>query len=60
MATIMPKEKRLQDALKWISENRASKDLKELIKEASFKYNLNPKEEEYLCRLLKEEGEKEE
>lgn len=59
MSTIMPNEKRLQDAVRWISENRETKDVQELIKEACFKYNLNPKEEEYLLRLFREEEQEE-
>lgn len=55
MSTIMPKEKKIQDALKWISENRQFKKIEDLIKEAIFKYNLDPKQEEYLRRLFKED-----
>jgi hypothetical protein len=53
MSTIMPKGKKVQDALKWISgQDRSQKDLKKLVQEASFQFNLNPKEEDYLRRLF--------
>jgi hypothetical protein len=53
MSTIMPKGKKVQDALKWISsQDRSQKDLKKLVQEASFHFNLNPKEEDYLRRLF--------
>ena len=55
MATIMPEEKKVQDALRWISARRGERSIKELIREASFQFNLTPKNEEYLYRLLKEE-----
>ncbi|MCF8030811.1 MAG: hypothetical protein K9K39_07950, partial [Desulfohalobiaceae bacterium] len=55
MTTIMPEEKKVQDALRWISARRGEKEIKELIREASFQFNLTPKNEEYLYRLLREE-----
>ncbi len=55
MSTIVPEEKKVQDALKWISEYRDKKDIKSLIQEASLKFNLSPKEEKYLYHLFKEE-----
>ena len=57
MSTIMPKGKRVQDALKWISsQDKETKSLKKLVQEAGFQFNLTPKEEEYLRRLF-ENGE---
>ncbi|GAB6162154.1 hypothetical protein JCM12298_13130 [Desulfothermus naphthae] len=52
MSTIIPEEKKLRDAITWISENKGNKKDEELIKEASFRFNLNPKEEEYLIRVF--------
>ena len=52
MSTIIPEEKKLRDAITWISENKGIKKDEELIKEASFRFNLNPKEEEYLIRVF--------
>ncbi len=57
MSTIMPDEKKMRDALQWISENMGLKDTEDLVKEASFRFNLNPKEEEYLRRLFKNKEE---
>ncbi|GAB6886802.1 hypothetical protein JCM13304A_03000 [Desulfothermus okinawensis JCM 13304] len=53
MSTIMPEEKKLRDAITWISENRGKKKDPDLVKEASFRFNLNPKEEEYLLRVFR-------
>ena len=55
MGTIMPEEKKVQDALRWISARRGERSITELIREASFHFNLTPRNEEYLYRLLKEE-----
>ncbi len=55
MGTIMPEEKKLQDALRWISARRGERKISELIREASFQFNLTPKNEDYLRRLLREE-----
>ena len=52
MSTIIPEEKKLRDAITWIFENKGNKKDEELIKEASFRFNLNPKEEEYLLRVF--------
>jgi hypothetical protein len=54
MSTIMPKEKRVRDALTWISEHRGqAKDEGKLLEEAIFRYNLTPREEEYLRHLFR-------
>ncbi|MEF8823040.1 MAG: hypothetical protein V5A14_02605 [Desulfohalobiaceae bacterium] len=55
MGTIMPEEKKVQDALRWISAHRGEREITELIREASFQFNLTPKNEEYLYRLLRDE-----
>jgi len=57
MGTIMPEEKKVQDALRWISARRGERDISELIREASFQFNLTPKNEEYLYRLLRDNEE---
>jgi len=52
----MPKQKRVQDALKWISENSKAKDAnQDLLQEAIFRFNLTPKEEEYLIHIFSQE-----
>jgi hypothetical protein len=62
MATIMPKEKRVRDALQWMSERRREepeKSVGKLLEEAVFRYNLSPREEQYLDHLFRqgEQGE---
>lgn len=51
--SIMPKGEELRKAVKWISEMRLSEpdiDLQQLIEQACLKFNLSPKEAEYLGR----------
>jgi len=57
MGTIMPEEKKVQDALRWISARRGEREITELIREASFQFNLTPKNEAYLYRLLRDDEE---
>ncbi|MFP4630521.1 MAG: hypothetical protein ACLFMQ_07330 [Desulfohalobiaceae bacterium] len=53
MSTIMPEEKKIQDALKWISGQKEEQCKSErlLVQEAAFRFNLTPKQEQYLLRL---------
>ena len=56
MSTIMPKEKKVRDALQWVSEQTArGQDRKKALQEAVFQYNLDPKQEDYLYRLYAEQ-----
>jgi hypothetical protein len=51
MTTIMPKGENVRQSLKWISNERLQdecKDLIALISDASMRFNLSPKEEEFL------------
>ena len=51
MATIQPKGEKLRQAVRWISEERQEgeeKGVQKLIREAGLRFNLSPKEEEYL------------
>jgi len=51
MTTIMPKGEKLRQAVKWISaelESSKEESLLTLIEKASLRFNLSPKEEEYL------------
>jgi hypothetical protein len=57
MATIQPKGEKLRRAVKWISENRKENECKSislLIQEAAGRFNLSPKEEEFLVSFYKE------
>ena len=57
MTTIQPKGEKVRQAVRWISaelqENERLK-LSVLIQEASMKFNLSPKEEEFLQAFYKE------
>jgi hypothetical protein len=58
MATIQPKGERVRQAVKWISENRKEDDKRSvhrLIQDASLRFTLSPKEEDFL-RAFYEEG----
>jgi len=51
MTTIMPKGENVRQSLKWISNERLQdecKDLIGLISDACIRFNLSPKEEEFL------------
>ena len=60
MATIQPKGEKLRQAVRWISEEQQEckeKGVRTLICEAALRFNLSPKEEEYLISFY-EEGKK--
>ena len=51
---IMPEGEDLRKAITWISEERqagSEKSLKNLVGEASIKFNLSPKDAEFLSRF---------
>ena len=51
MATIQPKGEKVRQAVKWISEGRLedeTKPIPQLIQEAAGRFNLSPKDEEFL------------
>ncbi len=53
--TIQPKGEDLRKAVKWVSEKRKHetvKDLKQLIDAACLKFNLSPKDAEFLSRFV--------
>lgn len=54
MATIMPQSELARKALAWISAERAEtgKPVSKLIEEACVRFNLGPKDAEYLQRQL--------
>ena len=58
MATIMPEGEALRKAVKYISEKRKAEpniSIVKLVDEASFTFNLSPKEEDFLLRFCKEQ-----
>jgi hypothetical protein len=57
MATIQPKGEKIRQAVKWISAERMENEKKAislLIQEAALKFNLSPKEEEFLNSFYNE------
>ena len=58
MATIQPKGEKVKQAVKWISENLKEDEKRpiyRLIQDASLRFTLSPKEEDFL-RSFYEEG----
>ncbi|MFP4048701.1 MAG: hypothetical protein ACLFT8_02015 [Desulfovermiculus sp.] len=55
----MPKEKKVRDALQWAGEQIAvGKDRKKALQEAVFKFNLDPRQEDYLYRLFSDQNQR--
>ncbi|HUV51192.1 MAG TPA: hypothetical protein VMW78_09265 [Anaerolineae bacterium] len=55
--TVQPKGEDLRKAVKWVSEKRKHehvKDLKKLVADAGHKFNLSPKDAEFLSRFVVE------
>jgi hypothetical protein len=58
MTTIQPKGEHIKQAIKWISEMRREEEERpyhELIEEAGGRFNLSPKDEEFLRAFYKKE-----
>ncbi|MBC8419883.1 MAG: hypothetical protein KJ573_00685 [Proteobacteria bacterium] len=58
MATIQPKGEKVRQAVKWISECRTedeNKPIARLIEEAAGRFNLSPKDEEFLRSFYQQE-----
>ncbi|MCM2284902.1 MAG: hypothetical protein NDI81_08990 [Desulfobacula sp.] len=56
MSTIMPQGEKLKHAVQWISEKRTENpDINpaKLVDEASFRFDLSPKDSEFLLRFVK-------
>ena len=56
---ILPEGEQLRRAIKWISDERLEKpgvDLFSLIEAACLKFDLTPKDEEFLIRYMTEKG----
>jgi len=55
MSTIMPEEKNARRAVKWIGEELLEgKKLDLLIREAGMRFNLNPKQEQFVKKFFKD------
>lgn len=58
MATIQPQGEDIRKAVKWISEERqagTALDNSKLVEEAAVKFNLSPKDVEFLTKFVREE-----
>ena len=58
MATIVPQSELTRKAIAWISEmqeKESSKDLETLLDDAAMRFNLSPKDVEFLQRFYKDE-----
>jgi hypothetical protein len=57
MSTVQPQGEKLKKAVKWISDKRKENseiNLVKLFDDASFQFDLSPKDSEFLLRFLKE------
>lgn len=60
MATIMPEKEKIKQAVKWISGELKENEVKtvsSLIQAAALRFNLSPKEEEFLSCFYEENRE---
>lgn len=58
MSTVQPQGEKLRNAVKWISEKRKENpeiNLIRLVDEAGLKYDLSPKDSEFLLRFVKDD-----
>ncbi|MBC8440451.1 MAG: hypothetical protein H8D87_12300 [Deltaproteobacteria bacterium] len=56
MSTLQPKAEQLKNAIKWISEKRKQNPdikLSKLVDDASFQFDLSPKDSQFLLRFVK-------
>ena len=56
MSTVQPQGEKLRNAVKWISEKRKENqdiNLAKLVDDASFKFDLSPKDSQFLLRFVK-------
>lgn len=57
MTTIMPDSEHVQKAIKWVSANleeQGGQKLKSLVEQAVFKFDLSPKDTEFLTNFFRE------
>jgi hypothetical protein len=56
MATLQPKGEQLKKAIQWISDKKKEKPgmaLSRLVDDASFQFDLSPKDSQFLLRFVK-------
>jgi len=56
MTTIMPESENVQKAIKWVSANLedGNQSLQKLVKKAVFKFDLSPKDTDFLNKFFRE------
>ena len=55
MSTIMPESQNIRRAVKWVGEElEQGKNLKSLLAEVGMRFNLNPKDEQFIKKFFKE------
>ena len=56
MATIMPESENVQKAIKWVSANLedGNQSLQKLVEKAVFKFDLSPKDTDFLNKFFRE------
>ena len=58
MSTIQPQGEEIRKAVKWVSEERqagTAQITSKLVEEAAVRFNLSPKDVEFLTKFVKEE-----
>ena len=58
MSTVKPKNEKMKNAIKWISDEKKfgkKKDIGTLIQDACFKFNLSPNDAEFIDKFMKEQ-----
>ncbi len=60
MTTIMPESENVQKAIKWVSTNleENTQPLQKLVEKAVFKFDLSPKDTEFLNNFFRESSSK--
>jgi len=60
MATIMPESENVQKAIKWVSANleENKQPLQKLVEQAVFKFDLSPKDTDFLTGFFRESSSK--
>jgi hypothetical protein len=59
MTTIIPEGEKVKQALRWISQQKEggkASDFSGLIRDASLRFNLSPKDEEFLYAFYRDKG----
>ena len=59
MTTVMPQSELLRKAVAWVAEHQTTgADLSKILGEAGMRFNLSPKDQEFLRGFFKDSGKK--